>query len=76
MRERNPISKEDLTKKTYQDPYEQDLQNFPESFKIFDRNHKMYEEVDKRFKESPNEEIEITDRSFKEGTRDPWNRKF
>lgn len=78
MRDMHETPSEDPTKVKYKDPYEQDLQNFPESFQILNRNYSYYEEMEKKFNDSLNEPMEIIDRSGKKEPTDrsPWVRKF
>jgi hypothetical protein len=78
MKDFHEIPTKNPEEERYRDPYEQDLQNFPEFFQIYNRNYQYYEEQSKRFAESKNEEMEVVDRSEKKEPKntDPWNRKF
>lgn len=60
------------------DPYEQDLYNFPDSFKIYQENYQQYEDLKKYFEENPNAEVKTVNRYNKQKPTDdsPWTRKF
>jgi len=64
-------------KKNY-DPYEQDLFNFPDSFKIYGENYQQYEDIKQYFEQNPNVEVQSVDREVRKPAEDnsPWTRKF
>jgi len=71
------IHEEQHWKKTY-DVYEQDLYNFPDSFKVYGENHNRYEEIKKFFDENPHAEGRPVERKERQEayTNEPFERKF
>jgi len=64
-------------KKNY-DPYEQDLYNFPDSFKIYGENYQKYEDAKKFFEENPHAKGQPIERKERIDpvNNEPWERKF
>lgn len=76
MKEKSAPLESEFWKKNY-DPYEQDLYNFPDSFKQYQQAYKRYDEAKEYFEKNPNVEATIIDRSFKEPSNaKPWTRKY
>jgi len=66
----------DFWKKNY-DPYEQDLFNFPDSFKNYQENYDRYEEVKKFFEQNPKAEAVTPNRTVNPSKNDKsWSRKW
>lgn len=75
---KQPVKPEEQYWKKHYDPYEQDLYNFPDSFKIYGENYGKYEEIKKYFEENPEAEVRTINRDLKKKPTDesPWTRKF
>lgn len=75
---KHPPEAEELYWKKHYDPYEQDLYNFPDNFKLYGENYEKYEEIKKYFEENPEVGMQTFDRSKKQKPIDesPWTRKF
>lgn len=60
------------------DPYEQDLYNFPDNFKIYEENYQQYDDLKRYFEENPNVEVKTINRKDKVKPSDdsPWTRRF
>lgn len=75
---KDPELPEDQYWKKNYDPYEQDVYNFPDSFKVYGENYGKYEELQKYFDENPNvgvQTVEKTDKS-KPTVDAPWTRRY
>lgn len=75
---KTPVQPEEQHWKKHYDPYEQDLYNFPDSFKVYGENYQKYEEIKKYFEENPEAQVRTIDRDIKKKPTDqsPWTRKF
>jgi hypothetical protein len=69
--------KESEFHKKFYDPYEQDLFNFPDSFKKYGENYDKYEEVKRFFDENPHAEASTPNRE-NEIPKDQksWTRRY
>jgi len=76
MKERDH-PEEQYWKKHY-DPYEQDVFNFPDSFKVYGENFQQYEDIKKYFEQNPDSAMQILDRTEKKVPEDqtPWTRRL
>lgn len=62
LKEPNSPKESEYFNKNY-DPYEQDLENFPDSFKVYGENYQRYDDLQKYFKENPTGQAqELSDR--------------
>jgi len=75
---KQPSKPEEQYWKKHYDPYEQDVYNFPDSFKAYGENYGKYEEIKKYFEENPDAQPQNFDRTVKKKPSDesPWTRKF
>lgn len=76
LKSNGEVSEDQLWRKNY-DPFEQDLSNFPDSFKEYKENYERVDEVRKYFEQNPHAQAQnIKDMKGTSASQDPWQNRF